>query len=405
MSIDRERVLRALVRPPTIRDVADAAGVSVGTVSKALNGGGQLRDETRAAVHRAAQALRFRPNEMARSLSGQRRFTVGLISTDRHGQFSIPVLEGIEDALDEARISAFLCNTAGDPAREREHVRSLLARRVDGIIVTGQRSHARSRLDVDGEPVPIIYAFARVDSADAPCLLPDDEGGGRLAGEHLLRCGRVRIAHVTGPERTEAVRHRLAGLRAVLETNGLDLPPDRVLSGAWSEAWGHEAVARLAHSRVPADAIFCGSDQIARGVVDALRERGISVPGDVAVVGFDNWEIISAATRPALTTIDMKSFRVGQTGRTRAAGDDRGWPPSRPTPSALQPGRACFLRRPGGGRDGRPLKATENVFRCPLRAAMPQSVARRETAAWRTRIERTPRSRFRVPMSRPTSRL
>jgi LacI family transcriptional regulator len=260
MSIDPVQSFRIFGRPPTIRDVADAAGVSVGTASKALNGGGQLRDETRATVHRAARALRFRPNEMARSLSGQRRFSVGLISTDRHGRFSIPVLERIEDTLDAARISAFLCNTAGDPVREREHVRSLLARRVDGIIVTGQRSHPRQLLDIDGEPVPIVYAFARTNSEEAPCLLPDDEGGGRLAGEHLIRAGRVHIAHITGPERTEAVRHRLSGLRAAVESHGFDLPPERVLSGSWSEAWGHEALARLTAAHHAIDAIFCGSD-------------------------------------------------------------------------------------------------------------------------------------------------
>jgi LacI family transcriptional regulator len=349
MSSDRALTSRAQPRPPTIRDVAEAAGVSVGTVSKVLNGGGQLRDETRAAVRRAVQELRFRPNEMARSLSGQRRFTVGLVSTDRHGRFSIPVLEGIEDALDAARISAFLCNTAGDPAREREHVRSLLARRVDGIIVTGQRSHPRPRLDVDGESVPILYAFSRVDSAEAPCLLPDDEGGGRLAAEHLIRSGRVRIAHVTGPARTEAVRHRLAGLRAALESRGLDLPPDRVLTGSWSEAWGHEAVARLAAAHRTIDAIFCGSDQIARGVVDALRERGVRVPDDIAVVGFDNWEIIATATRPALTTIDMNLPALGrQAGLDLLAMIEGGPPPvSRRLPCSLVVRASC-----GGRPDG-----------------------------------------------------
>jgi len=351
MSIERGLTSRALTRPTTIRDVADAAGVSVGTVSKVLNGGGQLRDETRAAVQRAAQALRFRPNEMARSLSGQRRFTVGLVSTDRHGRFSIPVLEGIEDALDAARISAFLCNTAGDPAREREHVRSLLARRVDGIIVTGQRSHPRPPLDVDGEPVPLIYAFSRVDSADAPCLLPDDEGGGRLAGEHLLRSGRVRIAHVTGPERTEAVRHRFAGLRAALASQGLDLPPSRVLTGSWSEAWGHEAVARLAATHQSIDAIFCGSDQIARGVVDALRERGVRVPDEIAVVGFDNWEIIATATRPPLTTIDMNLPALGkQAGLDLLAMIEGGPSPvSRRLPCSLIVRASC-----GGHAEGQP---------------------------------------------------
>ena len=305
--------VRAIARHRvTIRDVADAAGVSVGTVSKALNGGGQLRQATRAAVQRAALALRFRPNELARSLSGPRRFTVGLVSTDRHGRFSIPVLEGIEDTLDAARISVFLCNAAGDPAREHEHVQSLLAKRVDGIIVTGKRARPRAPLDLGGEAVPVVYAFARVAGAEFPCLLPDDFGGGRAAGEHLLRLGRSRIAHITGPARTEAVQHRLAGLQAAHVAYGLELRPELVLADSWSETWGHAAVGQLASIRASLDAIFCGSDQIARGVVDALRERGVRVPEDIAVVGFDNWEIIATASRPPLTTVDMNLPALGR---------------------------------------------------------------------------------------------
>src|SRR6266700_5770118 len=129
--------------PVTIHDVARAAGVSVGTVSKALNGYGQLREETRTAVRSAADRLGFRPNDLAQSLLRKRSFTVGLISTDSYGRFSIPVLEGIESALEPARISVFLCSAADDPAREQQHIDSLMAKRVDGIIVTGRRTDKR----------------------------------------------------------------------------------------------------------------------------------------------------------------------------------------------------------------------------------------------------------------------
>jgi LacI family transcriptional regulator len=307
----RKRVSRS-IKPVTIRDVADAAGVSVGTVSKALNDSGQLRGETRDTVRRIAERLRFRPNEMARSLSGQQRSTVGLISTDRHGRFSIPVLEGIEDALDAANISVFLCNAGGDPQREQKHVRSLLAKRVDGVIVTGGRSAARPRLDLDGEDVPVVYAFARVDDPAALCVQPDDHGGGRIAGEHLVRLGRRRIAHVTGWPDVEAVQHRHAGLAAELAANGLDLDPGLVLTGPWSEVWGREAARRLVAMRAPIDAIFCGSDQIARGVIDQLAASGRRVPADIAIVGFDNWEIMATATQPPLTTIDMNLHELGR---------------------------------------------------------------------------------------------
>jgi LacI family transcriptional regulator len=297
--------------PVTIRDVARLAGVSVGTVSKALNGYGQLRDETREAVRSAAERLGFRPNDLAQSLLRKRSFTVGLISTDSYGRFSIPVLEGIESALEPARLSVFLCR-ADDPVRERRHVDSLLAKRVDGIIVTGRRTDRRSPVDLGDAPVPVVYAFAQVADPRALCLLPDDRGGARLAVGHLIGLGRRRIAHVTGPVDFEAVRKRRQGFRDALATAGLRSRADHVLTGAWSEAFGREAAQHLAGLRPAIDAIFCGSDQIARGVIDSLRETGVRVPDDVAVVGFDNWDVIAAATRPPITTVDMNLHELGR---------------------------------------------------------------------------------------------
>src|SRR5579884_1135490 len=122
-------------RPPTIHDVARLANVTIGTVSKALNGRGHLRPETRDRVREAAEQLGFRPNDLVHSLLRGRTYTVGLITTDSYGRFSIPVLTGIEDALGAARISVFLCNAHDDPERERGHVDALLAKHVDGIIV------------------------------------------------------------------------------------------------------------------------------------------------------------------------------------------------------------------------------------------------------------------------------
>lgn len=306
--------------PTTIRDVAAAAGVSLSTVSKGLNGTGQLREETRQRVLQAAKRLNFRPNDLAQSLLRGRSFTVGLISADRYGRFSIPILEGIENALESTRMSVFLCNAADDANREREHIEQLLAKRVDGIIVTGRRSDPRPPLEVSAHSVPVLYAFSQVSDSKALCLLPDDVGGGRLAGEHLIAAGRRRIAHITGPEDFEAVKHRCAGLKQAVEQNSLPWRVDDVMSGPWSEMWGRDAVDDLLDRNQKIDAIFCGSDQIARGAVDALRDRGVRVPDDVAVVGFDNWQIIAAETRPALTTIDMNLHELGRQAGLRLLG-------------------------------------------------------------------------------------
>jgi LacI family transcriptional regulator len=302
---------RTRVPPPTIRDVARAAGVSVGTASKALNGRGRLRAETRQRVRAAAEGLEFRPNDLIKSLLRGRTFTVGLITTDYFGRFNMPVIAGIEDALGSAEILVFLCNVRDDPVRERQVISALLAKQVDGIIVMGRSVDPRPPINVGQSGPPVVYAFSRVPDPAALCLLPDDAQGARLATEHLLRVGRRHLAHITGPADREAVAARWQGMRAVLQEQGLALPSSRLLHGPWMEGWGYDAVGQLLERNVGIDAIFCGSDIIARGVLDGLRERGRSIPDDVAVVGFDNWEIIATQARPPLTTVDMNLHDLG----------------------------------------------------------------------------------------------
>jgi LacI family transcriptional regulator len=304
-------------RPITIHDVARLAKVSVGTVSKALNKNGSLRQETRERVIAVAKELGFRPNDLAQSLHRGQTFTVGLISSDSFGRFTMPIMEGLEACLADRRIGVFMANATDDPAREAQHVEQLLGKRVDGIVVTARRADQRAELTVATGGVPVIYVFSRPDNPAAFSLLPDDEGGAVLAVEHLLRLGRRRIAHVSGPERFEAVRLRRDGYRKTLAADGLGAS-DNFLVGEWSEAWGREAVDRLFKAkRGRPDAIFCGNDQIARGTADALRERGVDVPGEVALVGFDNWEIMATATRPPLTSVDMNLYDLGREAGSR----------------------------------------------------------------------------------------
>ncbi|MFG1695331.1 LacI family DNA-binding transcriptional regulator [Nonomuraea sp. NPDC049309] len=298
-------------RHPTISDVAALAGVSVGTASKALNGRGSLREETRARVRDAARQLNFEVNAGARSLHSGRTYTVGMITTDTIGRFSIPVLMGAEDALGAGQMSVFLCDGRGDPIREQYHVKTLLSRRVDGIIVTGRRTEARAPIGRD-LPVPVVYAFiGSTDPADCS-VVPDEEGGARKAVEHLMAIGRTRIAHVTGPEHHHSARVRAAAAEERLAEAGLALA-GAPLYGAWSEMWGRQAAGMLLASGAEFDAVFCGSDQIARGVADALRAVGRRVPEDVALVGFDNWEVMAEASQPPLTSVDMNLDGLGRT--------------------------------------------------------------------------------------------
>lgn len=289
-----------------IYDVANAAGVSVATASKALNDTGRMTDETRARVKEAASSLGFRPNAMARGLIQRRSFTVGLLTNDTYGRFTLPLMAGVSEALVDQGVSVFLCAIEDDPALAKIHVDAMLDKQVDGIIASGKRIDRQLPVDLTNLSVPVVYAFTKGPD-DAVSLVSDDAEGSREAVEWLQSLGRKRIVHVTGPKTFASVEERAGAYRASVGEGA------HVLYGAWSEQWGHEAVAQIWNTAGDKpDAIFCGNDQIARGVADALRERGVSIPGDVSVVGFDNWEIVAAATRPPLTTIDMNLKELGR---------------------------------------------------------------------------------------------
>jgi LacI family transcriptional regulator len=290
---------------PRIVDVAALAGVSPSTASKALNDTGQLRASTRERVRRAAEQLGFTPDGRGRALASGRSYTVGLVTTDSTGRFSIPIMLGAEDALSAGEMAMLLCDTRDDPLRERHYLRSLMARRVDGIIVTGRRTEPREPISV---PIPVVYAFNPSMDASHPSVVVDDRGGAASAVEHLLDLGRERIVHVTGPERHLSATERAA---AAVESAG-DAFVGAPLFGQWSERWGRHAVDRALRQWPRLDAITCGSDQIARGVCDRLRELGRTVPDDVAVTGFDNWGVMAEASRPPLTTVDLELEELGR---------------------------------------------------------------------------------------------
>ncbi len=290
----------------TIHDVAAAAGVSISTASKALNNNGRMGDDTRERVKRVASEIGFRPNALARGLLSKRSFTIGLLTNDTYGRFTLPVMAGVAEALVDHGVSVFLCAIEDDPALGQIHVEAMLDKQVDGIIATGKRIDRSLPVDLSNLPVPVVYAFTE-GRPDSVSFRSDDAQGAELAVEWLSRMGRRRIVHLTGPQDFFSVRERADAYSKA--TGGME----PVLYGVWSESWGHEAVARIwsAPGEKP-DGLFCGNDQIARGAVDALRERGIKVPQDVSVIGFDNWEIVAAQTRPPLTTVDMELKELGR---------------------------------------------------------------------------------------------
>lgn len=297
-------------RAPTLTDVAKLAGVSVATASKAINGRDEVKAATRARVLKAAELLSFAPNALARALLGGRTGTVGLLTSDLEGRFSIPILMGAEDAFGAGEVSVFLCDARGDAIREAYHVRALLSRRVDGLIVVGSSTDPRPPL-AGTIPVPVVYVYAPSADPGDISITVDNVGGGRLAVDHLLACGRREIAHVTGEPGFAAARDRAEGAAAALADAGLSMLGGKPYYGSWDETWGRAAAHIVVEQHPEVDAVFCGSDQIARGVLETLRDLGRDVPHAISVIGFDNWDAIAAHSRPRLTSIDMNLERLG----------------------------------------------------------------------------------------------
>ncbi len=294
----------------TIRDVAAHSKVAVSTVSKVLNKTGSVSQQTRERVMNSAKVLNFRPNSLARSLHTGLSGSIGLISNDSFGRFTMPIMQGLESELSEHGIGVFMSNATDDVERERMHIEQLIAKQVDGIIVTARRADHRPAVDLEALDLPVIYVFSQSDDPNALAFLPDDEGGAFKAVEHLTNGGCRNIVHITGRETFEAVNLRAAGYQRALLSAGQSILP--VMHGSWSEQWGREAVAELLNNKTPFDAVFCGNDQIARGCADALREAALKVPEDIAIVGFDNWSVMAEACRPPLSSVDMNLNELGR---------------------------------------------------------------------------------------------
>lgn len=297
----------------TLGDVANLAGVSLSTASKALRGRTDVSDATRRKVAEAAAKLSYQaapplpafPSPSANQRSG----LIGIITSDLEGRFSTPVLIGAEDELGTSDTSVILCNAKGNRLLEQHYVQTLLNKNIDGIIVMNARTEPRQPLP-DDVPVPVVYAYGPSTTPEDCSITIDNVGAGRLAVQHLLSCGRSKIALVGGLESFKAARDRIDGALAELRDNGLN-PAGDVRFGPWNETWGRGATGILIKEKVDFDAIICGNDHIARGCLESLKQNGIDVPWNVAVIGHDNWDPLVASSRPSLTSIDNSMEALG----------------------------------------------------------------------------------------------
>ena len=298
---------------PTLRDVAQLAGVHPATASRALNPQTRplVNADTARKVLRAAESIGYQPNPIARSLKTARTSTVGLVIPDLTNPLFPPIVRGIEDVLTPAGYSAWIVNTDNDLAREETQVESLRSRQVEGLIIaTARREHPLlARLHRQG--VKMVLVNRRVDGLDLPSVTADDDAGIGMAVTHLAGLGHRRIAHLAGPQVTSTGVVRARAFRHAIRDHGLDDDPSLTVEcGYWSEAEGAAALRKLLDSGADFTAVVAGNDLIALGCYDVFAERGLTCPGDISVVGFNEMPFLDKMS-PPLTTVAIPHYEIG----------------------------------------------------------------------------------------------
>lgn len=298
---------------PTIYDVARLAGVSTATVSRALNGTGQIAPSTRQAIDDAIEQLGFRPNTIARSLVTKSTQTIAFLLPDITNPFYAELVKGIQELALARDHTMLLCTTGGDPDREETYLDLLRAKQVDGALVDGLGLPPEriARFVEDG--FPIVCLDRDVESTAIPLVQVDNRMGARLATQHLIDLGHRRIAHVAGAGVLRISRERVEGYRDALEAAGIEVDPDLVAAGDFTEEGGYRATQSMLGRRFTA--VFAANDLSAIGVVNALAEYGEAVPHDVSVVGFDDLRLARYMT-PPLTTVHQPAREIAEQATT-----------------------------------------------------------------------------------------
>ena len=297
----------------SIKDIARAAGVSHSTVSRSLSDSRLVNPETKARIQQLAQQSGYSPHAGARSLVMGRTRTIGVVVTTIADPFVAEVVQGIESAAYQHDYTVILATSGTEPEREIAAVKMLRSKRVDGIIITSSRIGALYRDDLErvGVPVVLVNDHSSQGRLYTFSISVDNLHGGSLATQHLLSRGHRRIAHIGGPEGHSSSADRLAGYRQALADAGLPDDPGLVQPGDGLAASGQRALDALLRQASPPTAVFCYNDMTAIGLLVAARERGLSLPEDLSVVGFDDIPF-AAYVFPTLTTIAQPKFDMGQ---------------------------------------------------------------------------------------------
>lgn len=297
----------------TLREVAQRAGVSVKTVSRVVNNVPYVSPPTRARVEKAIQELGYVPNAPARSLALQRTFTLGLVIPDISSAALSLLVEGVEAVCRESGYNLMLCTTGGDRNKEEELTRQLVRRqRVDGFVLLSDRLNVEFFFELYREGLPFVAVGRELPTDDIPQVYVDNRAGVAAAATHLIKLGHKNIGYISCPIVTSTSVERLEGFETALRQHGLTYDGRIYMDGKNHVEIGRAGMSLLL-SRDPHPSAVCTfNDLIALGALQVVKEHGLKVPEDVALVGFDDIQA-AAFVEPALTTVHQPLYEMGVT--------------------------------------------------------------------------------------------
>ncbi len=293
-----------------MRDVAERAGVSVTTVSHVINDTRPVSEALRDKVRVAMVELGYQPNTLARSLRRGETHTIGIIVPDSANPFFAEVARGVEDASFECGYSVILCNTDNDLEKERLYTSLLVKKQVDGILFVAAGLSAENIQALQAREMPLVLVDRQVAGVDVDSVLTDNARGGWLATQHLIDLGHCRIGCVIGPSDLTPSAARSFGYRKALDEAGIQVDEALIVRGDFQYESGYEAASQLLSIPEPPSAIFACNDLMAVGVLSSALERGIQIPGELSVVGFDDVRLAVYAN-PPITTVKQPKYEMG----------------------------------------------------------------------------------------------
>jgi LacI family transcriptional regulator len=299
-----------MARRPTLKEVAVKAGVSLGMAGRVLGNYGSFSNSTKKKVTEAARALNYTPNVIARSLRTQLTKTIGVLISDITTFFWTTLVRGIQDKAGKLGYSVILCNSDDESENEQLYLSTLFERNVDGLIVSPTPHNHTYLKRLARSMVPIVLVDRGVKGLGVPTIKTDNKVGAYEAVKHLIDLGHDRIAIITGIPDVGTSEERLAGYRQALQEKGIPLRKTLIREGHFRKHLAFDATVELLRLKRPPSAIFVSNEPMVSGCILALKEKGMRIPGDIAVVGFDD-PVWASYMDPPLTAVSQPSYTMG----------------------------------------------------------------------------------------------